>query len=213
MNDLLELMVDRQLNRRGIGDVKVLEAFRKVDRRLFVAESDQAYAYDDRPLTIGFGQTISQPYIVALMTQLLRLKGKEKILEVGAGSGYQTAILAELGDEVYAIERIPELAASAEKRLSDLGYNRVHIRSGDGSVGWVEAAPFDCILVAAAAPSISASLSKQLKPGGRMVAPIGTRMSQQLFLIEKDANNVIKVSRNDRCVFVPLIGKEGWPIV
>jgi len=203
-------MVREQLVARGIRDQRVISAFGRVERHRFVTDTELPYSYDDRPLPIGFGQTISQPYIVALMTELLELRGREKILEVGCGSGYQTAILAELGGEVYAIERIGELLISSERVLEELGYNRVHTRVGDGSIGWKEAAPFDRILIAAATPSVPKSLIEQLAEGGRLVAPVGSKYEQMLCLVEKGASGTVKITKHGGCVFVPLIGSEGW---
>ncbi|MGH7185866.1 MAG: protein-L-isoaspartate(D-aspartate) O-methyltransferase, partial [Pseudomonadota bacterium] len=154
-------------------NASVLEAMRRAPRHAFVPADMRELAYDDRPLPIGYGQTISQPYIVALMTDLLRLAPGDRALEIGTGSGYQAAVLAELGYQVYTIEIVPALAEQAAKRLSDLGYNAVHVREGDGYFGWPEAAPFDAIVVTAAAPQIPPPLLEQLKPGGRMIIPIG----------------------------------------
>ena len=174
-------------------DADVLEAMRRVPRHAFVPAELRELAYDDRPLPIGYGQTISQPYIVALMTDMLRLPPRGRVLEIGTGSGYQAAVLAELGHRVYTIEIVPVLAEQAAKRLSDLGYDTVHVRHGDGYFGWPEAAPFDAIVVTAATTQIPPPLLKQLKPGGRMVIPVGAPfLTQQLMLIEKLADGTIR---------------------
>jgi len=205
-----ERMVRDQIVARGIKNARLIAALRRIERHRFVPDMENPYSYDDRPLPIGFSQTISQPYIVALMTELLDLNGKEKILEVGSGSGYQTALLAELGGKVYAIERIGELQERAQTTLSDLGYGRVHFRIGDGSTGWGEAAPFDRILIAAAAPDIPKSLTDQLAVDGKMVIPVGSKWQQMLYLIQKSAAGALKATKHGGCVFVPLIGQEGW---
>lgn len=205
-----EEMIEAQLIRRGINNLIVIEAMRKVPRHLFVSSSLWSEAYEDHPLPIGEGQTISQPYIVALMTQLLDLKGKEKVLEIGTGSGYQTAILAELAKEVYSIERIEILAIRAERKLQELGYKNVFLFSRDGSLGLNEYAPYDCIIVTAATPGIPIPLFKQLNEGGKMVIPKGeVSFSQTLMLVEKK-NEKMKQTPICGCVFVPLIGKYGW---
>lgn len=201
-------MIAGQIRDRGIADRKVLDALMRVPRHEFVPAEHAAEAYDDHPLCIGAGQTISQPYIVALMTQALSLSGGEKVLEIGTGSGYQTAILAEIAGEVYSVERIPELARSAEVRLRHLGYSNIRIRVGDGTLGWPEHSPFDAILVAAAAPSVPKSLKAQLGDGGRLVIPVGSDYSQMLKRITRVAKDF---SCDDLCpcVFVKLIGEEG----
>jgi protein-L-isoaspartate(D-aspartate) O-methyltransferase len=187
----------------------VLEAMRRVRRHAFVPAAQRSLAYDNRPLPIGFGQTISQPYIVALMTDLLRLAPRARALEIGTGSGYQAAVLAELGHQVYTIEIVSDLAEQAATRLSALGYDAVHIRRGDGYYGWPEAAPFDGIVVTAAAPQIPPPLLEQLKPGGRMVIPIGAAfLVQQLMLIEKLADGSIRTEALLPVAFVPLVGRQ-----
>ncbi len=205
-------MVRHQLRRRGIIDERVLEAMEKVERHLFVSEEDRDCAYEDRPLLIEAGQTISQPYIVALMTQNLWLAGDEKVLEIGTGSGYQTAILAELAGEVYSIERIPKLSKRASKILEKLKYNNIKLKVGDGTLGWLEAAPFDRILVTAAAPQVPRTLFKQLGVGGRMVVPVGSMYSQELNLVIKRSDCGMEVLRCGGCIFVPLVGNEGWKV-
>ncbi len=197
-------MVKTQIEARGVTDPRVLEAMRTVKRHLFVPKEFRALSYADRPLPIGEGQTISQPYIVALMTELLRLTGKEKVLEVGTGSGYQAAVLGELAKEVYSIEIIPSLAEHAKKLLAKLGYDNVTVTCGDGYIGWKEHAPFDAIIITCAPPKIPQPLLDQLAEGGRMVVPVGTDW-QELVLIEKQdgkihRKNIIPVR------FVPMTG-------
>jgi len=204
-----EKMVDLQIVRRGIKDPRVIAAMKKVPRHLFVSEPLRSQAYEDHPLLIEEKQTISQPYIVALMTESLRLTGHEEVLEIGTGSGYQTAILAELADKVFTIERIPLLAEKARKRLEELGYKNIVYRIGDGSLGWPEEAPFDGILVSAAAPSIPQPLIDQLAMGGRLIIPVGDRLSQELVLVERVPEGIRK-SFLGGVRFVDLIGKWGW---
>jgi protein-L-isoaspartate(D-aspartate) O-methyltransferase len=212
MNDykrLRDMMVDYQLIPRGIKDQRVLDAMRKVPRHLFVPEHIRHSAYDDMALPIGEDQTISQPYMVAIMTELLELEGNEKVLEIGTGSGYQAAILAELAKEVYTIERFSTLAEQARKRLNELGYNNVFVMVGDGTKGLEEKAPFDRIIVTAAAPKIPEPLVKQLKEGGIIVVPIGERFSQILIKGKKEKDKIIE-EYHTPCVFVPLVGEYGW---
>ncbi len=204
-----EGMVEEQLVRRGITDERVLDAMRKVPRHLFVAEALRDRAYGDHPLPIGEGQTISQPFMVAIMTQLLHLTGSEKALEIGTGSGYQTAVLAELARRVCSVERIPSLAARARATLEAMGYTNVWIRMADGTLGWLDEAPFDRIVVSAAAPSIPEPLFEQLAEGGRMVVPVGDAFSQTLTVVERIAGEK-KITADSGCVFVKLIGKYGW---
>ena len=188
-------------------DPRVSAALTKVPRHAFVPEDVREYAYEDRPLPIGYGQTISQPYIVAIMTALLELEPADKVLEVGTGSGYQAAILAEIADEVYTIEIIEELGRRARGDLAKLGYGRVHTRIGDGYHGWPEAAPFDAIIVTAAASHVPPPLLRQLKPGGRMLVPVGSRfVTQQLVLVEKDADGEMSTRQILPVRFVPLTG-------
>lgn len=177
-------MVEFQIKRRGIRDPKVLEAMLKVPRHLFVPEQMKELAYGDEPLPIGEGQTISQPYIVAYMTEALKLTGQEKVLEIGTGSGYQTAILAELAREVYTVELIPELSRRAQKVLSELGYQNIHFLVGDGTRGWPEHAPYEAILVSAAPATVPRSLIEQLQENGRLIIPVGTDY-QELVLVRK----------------------------
>jgi protein-L-isoaspartate(D-aspartate) O-methyltransferase len=203
------LMVDRQIALRGISDQKVLDAMRKVPRHHFVPANMAANAYEDGPLSIGQGQTISQPYIVALMTEMLGLKGGEKVLEVGTGSGYQAAILCELAGSVYSIERHPTLADAARERLEKAGYTNFSITSGDGTLGWQEFAPYDAILVTAAAPHVPQKLLDQLADGGRLVIPVGERFVQTLQTWTRKKND-FSMNENIRVVFVPLIGEQCW---
>lgn len=204
-----ERMVEDQLVRRGIVDARVLDAMRKVPRHRFLEEALRDRAYGDHPLPIGEGQTISQPYMVAAMTQLLGLSGPEKVLEVGTGSAYQTAVLAELVRRVCSIERMPALAARARRIMDELGYTNAVIRIGDGTYGWPDEAPFDRILVTACAPAVPAPLFQQLVEGGRLVLPVGEAQSQALHLVEK-VDGRMRTSVDCGCVFVKLVGKYGW---
>jgi len=204
-----ERMVEEQLVRRGITDARVLEAMRKVPRHLFVEEALRDRAYGDHPLPIGEGQTISQPYIVGIMTQLLHLTGSEKVLEIGSGSGYQTAVLAELARRVCSVERIASLAARARATLEAMGYTNVWVRTADGTFGWPDEAPFDRILVSAAAPAVPEPLFDQLVEGGRMVLPVGDPFAQTLTVVDRVGGEK-KISADSGCVFVKLIGKYGW---
>lgn len=206
---LRNLMVDNQIIPRGIKAPRVLEAMRRVPRHLFMDESQWDRAYDDMPLPAGGGQTVSQPYIVAVMTELLDLTGDEKVLELGTGSGYQASILAELSRELYTIERIRSLSERAGKVLRDLGYENVHLMVGDGTLGWPEAAPFERILITAGAPEIPGPLIEQLSDGGVIVAPVGDRFSQQLVRVTKREGQLSR-EYHTPCVFVPLVGKYGW---
>ena len=202
-------MVREQLRPRSISDRRVLEIFGKVPRHLFVADKYRAEAYADHPLPIGEGQTISQPYMAAFMTESLSLRGKESVLEVGTGSGYQAAILAELSGEVYTVERSAPLAESARETLDRFGYKNIKIRVCDGTLGWKDHAPFDRIIVTAGSPRLPQSLITQLADGGRMVIPVGGERSQALTLVEKKGAN-ITTAELCGCVFVPLIGEDGW---
>jgi protein-L-isoaspartate(D-aspartate) O-methyltransferase len=202
-------MVEEQLVPRGISDRRTLDAFRKTERHEFVPAEFQNSAYQDHPLPIGENQTISQPYMVALMTECLELKGDEKILEIGTGSGYQAAILASLAKEVYSVERISSLAKRAESTLKRLGIANVKVKVDDGTLGWEEHAPYDGIIVTAAAPKIPEGYLTQLKAGGRLIIPIGSRFSQVLTRVERKEGGAV-ASEVCGCVFVPLLGKEGW---
>jgi protein-L-isoaspartate(D-aspartate) O-methyltransferase len=200
-----EEMVETQIRARGIKDEDILNVMRKVDRHRFVPEEMRHQAYSDRPLPIGEGQTISQPYIVALMTKLLELKGGERVLEVGTGSGYQAAILAELANYVYTIEIIESLGLSAETLLRELGYRNIDVKIGDGYIGWDEFAPFDAIIVTAAPPHIPQPLLDQLKEGGRLVIPVGDYY-QELKKVTK-AKGQIESQNVTPVVFVPMTGE------
>jgi protein-L-isoaspartate(D-aspartate) O-methyltransferase len=202
-------MVRDQLIARDIIDERVLQVMDKVPREAFVAEALRNRAYEDSPLPIGDEQTISQPFMVALMTELLSLKGDEKVLEIGTGSGYQTAILAELSSRVFTIERNHKLSQQARKVLEGLGYTNVLTRVGDGSIGWTEFAPYDRIIVTAGAPDTPEPLTKQLAEGGIMVIPTGDRIQQDLKVITRTTSG-LNTKSGGGCVFVPLIGKEGW---
>ena len=195
--------------REEIGDEPVLEAMSRIPRELFVPPAERSAAYEDRPLPIGYGQTISQPYIIALMTSMLEITGGEKVLEVGTGSGYQAAILAELAQQVVTVERLPALAETAKLLLRRLGYKNISVRLAEPALGWQLEAPYDAIMVTAGAPEIPQTLIKQLKNGGRMVIPVGSRYEQELYRItRKKDGNVIQ--RMGGCRFVSLIGDEAW---
>ena len=202
-------MVERQLRRRGITYERVLAAMGGVPRELFVPENLRAYAYEDGALPIGHGQTISQPFIVGTICTLLELSGDERVLDVGTGSGYQAAVLAELAAEVVTIERVPELAERAGRALSEAGYENVVVLVGDGSLGAPERAPFDAIAVAAAAPAVPPALYEQLTPGGRLVLPRGSRWGQELVLVVKTEDGPVERA-SVPCRFVPLVGVEGF---
>lgn len=202
-------MVERQIRKRGVRSGRVLAAMERIPRHRFVPEDSCDHAYEDSPLSIGKGQTISQPFMVAVMTECAAPESDDRVLEVGTGSGYQTAILAELVREVYSLERIPELAERAEGLLTRLGYENVSIRVGDGSEGWREKAPFDAIIVTAGAPEIPEPLVEQLEEGGRLVIPIGSAHHQTLCTVKKERNRIRK-EEGTGCVFVPLIGTFGW---
>jgi protein-L-isoaspartate(D-aspartate) O-methyltransferase len=205
-------MVDSQIRSRGIKDPRVLRAMETIPRHLFVDEGLMDQAYNDNPLPIGQGQTISQPYIVAIMTEALDLTGREKVLEIGTGSGYQAAILAEVADRVFSIERLASLAASARQMLDSLNYYNVAIRVGDGTYGWKEESPFDAIIVTAGAPSIPKILIEQLAVGGRLILPVGGRTSQDLIKLVRQSEDVNDVIKKDLggCRFVDLVGEHGW---
>lgn len=202
-------MVELQLRTRDIVDERVLAAMARVPRHLFVEPSLERYAYEDRPLSIGAGQTISQPYIVALMTQLLQVQPSHRILEVGTGSGYQAAVLAELAAEVYTIEIVPSLAEAARARLETLGYRNVHVRQGDGYEGWPEFAPFDGVLVTAGAPQIPPPLIDQLREGGRMAIPVGMAGGTQDLILGEKHGGRFRTRSIAPVLFVPLTGKGG----
>jgi protein-L-isoaspartate(D-aspartate) O-methyltransferase len=202
-------MVEKQLRRRGIRDAAVLAAMTAVPRHEFVANELRSHAYDDAPLPIGGGQTISQPYIVAAMTAALHLQPGDRVLEIGTGCGYQTAVLSRLAREVFTIERRPELASAASRLLAQLDYLNVHVHCGDGTFGLPEIAPFDAILVAAAAPEIPKPLLAQLAERGRMIIPVGGADHQELQLVERHGD-AFPARILEGCRFVPLVGYHGW---
>ena len=202
-------MVEEQIIPRGVKNPRVLEAFYKVERHKFIPQDSRESAYADFPVPIGEGQTISQPYIVALMTECLGLTGKEKVLEIGTGSGYQTAILAELAKEVYSIERFVSLAKKAEAVLQEAGYVNIKIKVDDGTLGWQEFSPFDRIIITAASPGIPLPLTEQLNESGKLILPLGENFSQVLTVAEKKKGKLESIQVCG-CVFVPLVGKFGW---
>ena len=205
----LEEMIERQIAARGVEDPRVLDAMRRVPRHLFVPRESRTYAYEDHPVQIGHGQTISQPYIVALMTEMLRIKPTERVLEIGTGSAYQAAILAELAAEVITVERNEDLAERARNCLLELGYANVTVIVGDGTLGHPARAPYDAIVVTAAGPSVPPSLKKQLALGGRLVCPVGSREIQTLVTVVRTEDGFDE-DMGISCVFVPLVGEEGW---
>lgn len=202
-------MIETQIERRGVRDARVLGAMRVVPRHAFVPADFQAQAYEDAPLPIGGGQTISQPYMVAAMTAALQVAQNERVLEVGAGCGYQAAVLSKLGREVVTLEYRAELAAETARRLAEMHYENIHVHCGDGTLGLPEMAPFDAILVAAGAPAAPPPLLAQLAEGGRMVIPVGTLENQELHLIER-RRGMFQTTTLENCRFVPLIGAHGW---
>jgi len=204
-------MVDNQLIARKISDPRVIKAMRTVPRHAFVPEVLQSSAYEDRPLDIGHGQTISQPYIVAFMTQLLTLQPTDRVLEIGTGSGYQASVLASLSHYVVSIERIEAIGLAAAQRLKALGCENVEIHISDGTLGWPDAAPYDAIIVTAGGPALPRALVDQLAEGGRLVCPIGPREMQRLIRIQRDENGYRR-EESIACVFVPLIGDQGWSL-
>ena len=206
---LRRLMVEQQLRGRDVEDERVLAAMERVPRELFVPAQQRRRAYDDAALPIGFGQTISQPYMVARICEALSLRGDERVLDVGTGSGYQAAVLAELAAEVVTIERLPELAASARESLAAAGYERVEVRVGDGTLGVPERAPFQAIAVAAAVPDLPPTLYEQLSARGRLVLPVGTRRAQELQVVVRSPEGPA-ILRSVPCRFVPLVGQEGF---
>jgi protein-L-isoaspartate(D-aspartate) O-methyltransferase len=208
-------MVQEQIIARGVNDRRVIDAMMRIPRHIFVQEAFAAQAYSDTPLPIGEKQTISQPYMVALMTELLALTGSEKVLEIGTGSGYQTAILATLAERVCTAERIRPLAMRARKCLDSLGLFNVMLRINDSEgspIGWEEEAPFDAILVTAGAPEVPTVLTDQLAIGGRLVIPVGNEVEQRLLRIVKDADGTLQTEASVGCRFVPLIGRQGWQV-
>lgn len=203
-------MVEQLRNQYKISDERVLTAMNTVPRHLFVPSALQSQAYKDNALPLSVGQTVSQPYIVARMTELLELRGKERVLEIGFGSGYQTAVLALLARKVFAIERIASIAAAAKERLMNLGYRNISYRVGDGTLGWEIYAPFDAILVAAGGPEIPEPLVNQLEVGGRMVLPIGKEQKSQVLVRVTKKEKGYTTENCGPCAFVPLIGEHGW---
>jgi protein-L-isoaspartate(D-aspartate) O-methyltransferase len=205
-------MVDSQIRARGIRDPRVLKAMETVPRHLFVNEALRDQAYNDNPLPINGGQTISQPYIVALMTEAMGLTGSEKVLEIGTGSGYQAAILAMLAEHVFSIDRLASLAGEARRLLESLNFFNIAIRVGDGTLGWKDEAPFDAIMVTAGAPNIPKTLVEQLAVGGRLVIPVGGRHSQVLIRLTRLSEDINEAKKEDLggCRFVDLIGEYGW---
>lgn len=201
-------MVDEQIAGRGIRDARILRAMRQVPRHLFIGEEQRHRSYEDHALPIGEGQTISQPYMVAMMTEALSLEAGAKVLEVGTGSGYQSAVLSEMGARVYSVERISSLSHRAEEILRELGY-RVNLRVADGTLGWPEEAPFDGILVTAGSPEVPDGLVQQLRMGGRIVIPVGDRYSQNIICGVRTPEGLTSQSLLP-CVFVPLLGQFGW---
>ena len=199
----------QQVAARGVADARVLEAMRRVPRHLFVDEALRDQAYGDYPLPIGDGQTISQPFIVARMTELLALTGREKVLEIGTGCGYQAAVLSQVAARVCTVERLPKLAARARQTIEALGYTNVWGRTANGTFGWPDEAPFERILVAAGGPAVPPPLFEQLAEGGRMVMPVGSADTQTLSVIEKRSGEM-RVTEDSGCVFVKLIGKYAW---
>lgn len=206
---LRTVMVDEQLVRRGIKSGRVLDAMRRIPRHYFVADAYRAKAYDDEPQPIPCGQTISQPYMVAVMTELLELSADAQVLEIGAGTGYQAAVLSLLVKSVVTVERHAELAAVARVNLASLAIENVHVREGDGTLGAADRAPFDAILVAAGAPEVPETLMNQLRVGGRLICPVGDRTKQELMVVRRGEEG-FEVCTRTQCRFVPLIGEEGW---
>lgn len=200
-----------EIRGKGIEDLEILRAFDRVPRHLFLPEGVRNRAYEDAPLPIGFGQTASQPSLQAVYLQLLAVGGRDRVLEIGTGSGYFTALLALEAERVYSVERVRELSVRARRALDGLAIRNVALMVGDGSIGWRKYAPFDAISVAAASPAVPASLVDQLAPGGRMLVPVGSLDEQDLLLVQKDADGAIsETSVRDRCTFVPLLGRYGW---
>jgi protein-L-isoaspartate(D-aspartate) O-methyltransferase len=212
LDERRQQMVAQHLQARDISDPRVVDAFLRVPREQFVSPADRRFAYDDMPLPIGFGQTISQPYVVAMTVQALELTGNERVLEIGTGSGYAAAILGRLALEVHTVERITELAAIATERLARLGFDNVHVHHADGTLGWPAAAPYDAIAVAAGAPHPPPSLLRQLAIGGRLVIPHGDERYQRLARITRTGDDTFTETNLGDVRFVPLVGAEGWAL-
>lgn len=209
LDEMRARMVENQIASRGVWSPRVLEAMRQVPRHRFVPPEHESFAYDDHPLQIGCGQTISQPYMVAVMTEMLALRPEDRVLEIGTGSGYQAAVLATLAGSVVSIERHPDLAERAAKCLRELGYTNVEVYEGDGTLGYPASAPYDAIVVTAASPTVPTALKQQLALGGRLVCPIGPRDLQQLVKLVREPGGFAQ-SPGVTCIFVPLIGEQGW---
>lgn len=203
-------MVEEQIQRRGIHDPAVLKAMLEVPRHSFVPEGVSHYAYVDSPLSIGFGQTISQPYIVALMTQAAELAPDSVCLDIGTGSGYAAAVLSKIASKVYSVERIPELAEKAEEKFKELGYTNIHVKTSNGTLGWPEKGPYDAILVTAGAPFVPESYASQLKTNGRIIIPVGDVLGQELLRLRKTPAGTLTKELIEYVRFVPLIGEQGW---
>jgi len=204
-------MVDQQLKRRGIRDSRVLEAMTRIPRHFFVDEAQAAQAYLDSPLPIGYGQTISQPFIVAVMVEALRLQPTDRVLEIGSGSGYQTAVVASLAAEVVAVERVEPLFHKGRENLARLGFQNIHLILDDGTLGWPALAPYEAVIVAAGGPRVPQPLIDQLAPGGRLIVPVGpTKTSQKLTLVTKDRTGALSREILGDCRFVALVGHHGW---
>ncbi|MEK6732602.1 MAG: protein-L-isoaspartate(D-aspartate) O-methyltransferase [Candidatus Omnitrophota bacterium] len=210
LSDMRRKMVIDQLSGRDIKDSKVLDVFEKVPRHRFIDKKFRKDAYADYPLPIDNGQTISQPYMVALMVQLLDIKNTDRVLEIGTGSGYETAILAELAKEVFSVERFKNLTENAGSVLKEIGYGNIRLKTGDGTIGWGEFAPFDKIVVTAAGETVPELLMEQLNSPGKLVMPVGSKFNQRLLLLEKTAKGDVVEKNICSCTFVPLIGRYGW---
>jgi len=204
-----EIMIEKHLINRGIENSKILEVFRVVPRENFISDENQREAYGDYPLPIGSGQTTSQPYIIAKMLELLNIEKEDKVLEIGTGSGYQTALLSLLSNNVFSVERVKSLYLEAKSKLEKFNFNTTHLKLGDGSLGWEEFSLYDKIVVSAASPKIPQTLINQLKDNGKLIIPIGSRFSQVLTVVKKSKKGYTYME-DERCIFVPLIGKEGW---
>ena len=209
-NTKRERMVKEQIQARGVSDERVMQAMLEVPRHRFVSAGQRVLAYEDQPLPIGYGQTISQPYIVAFMIEALGVTGRDRVLEIGTGSGYAAAVLSRIAAEVFSIETVAPLAEGARKTIKELGYDNVRLRTGDGTKGWSEASPFDGILVSAGAPVVPESLVNQLSPGGRLVIPVGDRVDQSLKRLIRAPDGKLLEENLAIVRFVPLIGDEGW---